>query len=151
MPLPITPHDPHSAPARVMFDALWDEIQRRYGFTAPNPMQPEAFTGRGGLWLAWDGDQPVGSIGLTPLTDAVAELDAMYVAPGFRGRGVAQTLLDALEAHARQHRFAAVRLRTGDPQPEAVRFYEKAGFHRIPAFGRWATDPTAWCFEKRLS
>ncbi len=32
----IAAQDPTTPPARAMLDALWDEIQRRYGFNASN-------------------------------------------------------------------------------------------------------------------
>ncbi len=135
-----------------MFDALWDEIQRRYDFTGPNDIRAENFTvPRAALWLAFDGDTPVGSIGLTPRSADTAELDAMYVALDYRGAGVAQRLMQTLEEHARQNGFTRVRLRAGEPQPEAIRFYEKVGFTRIPCFGHWTEDPTAWCYEKTIS
>jgi putative acetyltransferase len=142
---------PDSAPAHAMLAALWDEIQQRYEFTAPNVMTPQSFSDpRGGFWVAFAGDRPVGSIGLMPFSEDIAELDGMYVAPDFRGLGVAQQLMSTVEAHARQHGFAAIRLRTGGPQPEAVRFYQKVGFERIPPFGKWVEDETAWCFEKAV-
>jgi len=148
----IASQDPNEAPARAMLDALWDEIQRRYGFTAPNGIHPSDFIGpRGGFWVAFAGDSPIGSIGLRPLSEEAAEVDAMYVAPLFRGAGVAQRLMRIFEEYARDHGFAVVRLRAGEPQPEAVRFYEKTGFRRIPSFGKWVGDDTAWCFEKELA
>ncbi len=147
----ITAQDPTTPPARAMLDALWDEIQRRYGFNASNGIHPEQFQEpRAGFWVAWAGDMPVGSLGLMPLSLETAELDGMYVAPAYRGVGVAQRLLLTLENHSRLHGFRILRLRAGAPQPEAVRFYEKMGFSRIPPFGRWVDDPTAWCFEKIL-
>jgi putative acetyltransferase len=143
--------DPSSPPARAMGAALWDEIQRRYGFTAPDPFDPAAFTGPvGGFWLATRAGEPVGSIALTPLEGDAAELDVMYVAPRCRGAGVAQALLAALEEHARAAGVSRVLLRAGEPQPEALRFYAAAGFRPIPPFGRWVGDDTARCFEKDL-
>jgi putative acetyltransferase len=143
--------DPSSPPARALSDALWDEIQRRYGFTAANPFDPAAFTGPvGGFWVATDNGDPVGCIALSPLDDHVAELDVMYVAPGHRGAGVARALLAALEAHARGVGVSVLRLRAGEPQPEALRFYIAAGFVPIAAFGKWIGDDTARCFEKVL-
>jgi GNAT superfamily N-acetyltransferase len=145
-------HDPHSVHAQAMFDALWDEIQQRYDFTGPNGIRPDHFVGeRAALWLAFDGDVPVGSIGLTPLSAHAGELDAVYVAPGYRGVGVAQQLLHVLEDAARQQSLTVLRLRAGEPQPEALRFYEKMGFQRIPCFGQWTQDPTAVCYEKSLT
>lgn len=134
-----------------MAAALWGEIQSRYGFAADDPFDPAAFSGPvGGFWVAMSADEPVGSIALTPLEDHVAELDVMYVAPIHRGGGVAQDLLDALESHARSVGVTEVRLRAGDPQPEALQFYAKAGFTPIPSFGRWVGDPTARCFARRI-
>lgn len=145
--------DPLSAPARALSDALWEEIQSRYGFAAANPVDPAAFAGPvGGFWVARDTDtgEPVGSIALTPLSDLAAELDVMYVRPRHRGSGVARALLAALEAHARTAGVAVLRLRTGEPQPEALRFYVAAGFTPTAPFGRWIGDDTARCFEKTL-
>ena len=135
-----------------MAGALWSEIQDRYGFQAPDPFDPDAFTGPiGGFWIATEGDQPVGSVALTPLDGNVAELDVMYVAPDHRRSGVAGDLLAVLEQHARTVGITMLRLRAGEPQPEALSFYRRAGFTPIRAFGRWADDPTARCFEKTLS
>lgn len=144
--------DPFSPPARAMSDALWEEIQRRYGFTSPNPSDPGGFTGPvGGFWVVSDAGRPVGSIALTPLdTSNAAELDVMYVAPGYRGRGLAQVLLAALENHARAVGVAVLRLRAGEPQPEALRFYTAAGFRPIQPFGKWVGDDSARCFEKSI-
>lgn len=143
--------DPFSPPARAMSDALWEEIQRRYGFTAANPVDPGGFTGPvGGFWLATYAGRPVGSIALTPLDLPAAELDVMYVAPGHRGKGLAQALLAALQDHARTVGVVVLRLRAGEPQPEALRFYTAAGFTPIPPFGKWVGDDTARCFEKSL-
>lgn len=134
-----------------MSEALWDEIQSRYGFDAENPFDPAAFDGPvGGFWVARNTDGPVGSIALTPLKGNAAELDVMYVAPDHRGAGVAQDLLATLEDHARRAGVTEVRLRAGDPQPEALRFHARAGYSPIPPFGRWIGDPTARCFAKSL-
>jgi putative acetyltransferase len=147
----ITACDPHSSVARAMSDALWEEIQRRYGFAAADPFDPEAFTGPvGGFWVATHNDLPVGSIALTPLDPHAAELDVMYVTPEHRGTGVAKALLAALEEHARVAGVVVLRLRAGEPQPEALRFYTAAGFTPIAPFGKWIGDDTARCFEKTL-
>jgi GNAT superfamily N-acetyltransferase len=147
----IRPADPSSPQARSMASALWSEIQERYGFHAPDPFDPAAFAGPGGFWIATAGEQPVGSVALMPLEGTVAELDVMYVAPDHRRAGVAGALLAALEEHARSVGITVLRLRAGEPQPEALGFYQSAGFTPIAAFGRWADDPTARCFEKTLS
>ena len=118
-----------------MSDALWDEIQQRYGFTAPNPFERGDFAGPvGGFWVAVDSARkPVGSVAVTPLDPAAAELDVMYEAPEHRRAGVARLLLAALESHCRSARVGVLRLRAGEPQPEALRFLHG---------GRIRSDPT---------
>lgn len=145
--------DPISPPARAMNDALWVEIQHRYGFAASNPVNLAAFSGPiGRFWVASQEGRPVGSIALRPLdSPGAAELDIMYVAPEHRGSGLAQALLSEMESHARLAGVSVVRLRAGEPQPEALHFYVAAGFTPIPPFGKWIDDPTALCFEKPLA
>jgi GNAT superfamily N-acetyltransferase len=145
--------DPTSPEARSMSDALWEEVQQRYRFTAPNPFDPADFTGQvGGFWVAVEsGKKPIGSIALKPLDPPAAELDVMYVAPEHRRTGVAKSLLAALESHSRSVGVGVLRLRAGDPQPEALRFYNAAGFASIAPFGKWVGDDTARCFEKLLA
>ncbi len=147
----IVPADARSREARLMADALWAEIQERYGFQADhNPMELEAMaTPPGGFWLALDGDVPVGSAGLV-VRDAYAELDAVYVAPSHRRRGLATRLLRRVDEHALATGQTTLRLRAGDPQPEALELYRRNGYVVIPAFDHWADDPTAVCFEKHL-
>ncbi|WP_216895270.1 GNAT family N-acetyltransferase [Nocardia alni] len=84
----------------------------------------------------------VGSVGL--------EVKRMFVRPGHRGRGVAGSLLSALEAAARQRHEARVILQTGERQPEAIGLYERAGYRRIPIFPPYEVVPLSICFEKRL-
>lgn len=147
----VTAVDPSSPPARAIAGALWEEIQQRYGFQAPDPFDPDAFAGPvGRFWVAIDAEEPVGSVALMPLVDGVGELDVMYVAPSHRRMGLAGRLLATLEDHARNVHLSAVRLRAGDPQPEAMAFYRAAGFTPIPPFGRWVGDDTARCLEKQL-
>lgn len=147
----VSPADPAAPTARAMCAALWDELQRRYGFTAPNPLEAAAFAGPvGGFWVAADGGDPVGSIALTPLDGPAAELDVHVRRAGVPRTGVAQALLFALEGHVRAAGVDVLRLRAGEPQPEALRFYGKAGFRPIPAFGRWIGDDSARCFEKMI-
>ena len=79
----------------------------------------------------------------------------MYVRPAFRGRGVAAAILTRLEQEARLRGVPRVVLETGDAQLPAIRFYERAGFTRCPAFGVYATMPPpaierSVFFQKRI-
>lgn len=147
----ITPHDPNSAAAQAMIAALWSEIQERYHFTSECDINPDDFTGSRALFLvAFVNNRAVGCIGLKPLSEDIAELNALYVAPGVRKQGVAQALLHEFETIARRNSFCVIRLRAGVEQPEALRFYQKTGFHLISCFGEYASSKTNRCFEKQL-
>ena len=80
----------------------------------------------------------------------VAEIKRMYVVPEARGRGISRALLAALEAEAVALGYRRVRLETGIRQPEAVRLYKSAGYHRIAGFGRYETDLLSLFFAKDL-
>jgi hypothetical protein len=41
-------------------------------------------------------------------------------------------------------------LETGTGQPEAVRLYEREGYHPIPQFGDYIGESTSLCFAKAL-
>src|SRR5688500_842259 len=109
-----------SPKAQQMLDELWNEIQSRYHFQSPNMIRFDDFTGnRSAFWLAQKRGKPVGSVAVKPFTDSSCELDAMYVIPSYRGKYVAAELMDTVEDFMRQHGFDTVKLRTGEPQPEA--------------------------------
>jgi GNAT superfamily N-acetyltransferase len=57
-----------------------------------------------------------------------AELIAMFVTPGARGRGIGAKLVDAQLAWARAEGFAYVRLMVNLDQGSALRLYERCGF-----------------------
>jgi GNAT superfamily N-acetyltransferase len=122
------------------------EVARRYGGEDVDPpLSAEAIF----LLLRLEGEA-VGCVALRPLEPGVGELKRMYVAPAYRGNGLSRLLLRAFDRAAVAAGYAAVRLETGDAQPEAVRLYETSGWHRIPSYGRWKDSPRSICFEKRL-
>lgn len=81
------------------------------------------------------------------------ELKRMFVAPASRGTGAAQALLRAAEEAALAAGSARLILQTGDLQPDAVRLYEKEGYHRIPRFPPYTHELLAYsnCFAKDLA
>ncbi|RKS08272.1 acetyltransferase (GNAT) family protein [Nocardiopsis sp. Huas11] len=127
------------------------EIAERYGTpdsepgTAPSAEDIDLFV------VAREGDgTAVGCGGLRRLDDAIGEVKRMYVRPERRGSGVAPLILAALEDWAREQGWKALRLETGDRQPDAVRFYTRSGYAPIPSFGAYADEPSSLCFERVL-
>jgi putative acetyltransferase len=101
--------------------------------------------------VARAGDQAVGCGGLRLLGDDAAELKRMYVRPAARRSGVGRRILVALEAEVRARGCDRARVETSVDLPEAIAFYERAGYRAIPCFGAYAGVVTSRCFERRLS
>lgn len=90
---------------------------------------------------------------MPPEADGVAygEVKRMIVNPSVRGRGIAQRLLQRLEAVALERALPVARLETGRDQHEAVRLYERAGYRRRGAFGGYPDNGLSLFYEKRLA
>lgn len=92
----------------------------------------------------------IGCGALRRLGPATAEIKRMYVTPESRGSGVATGLLHALEDAARDRGWTTLRLETGPAQPDAIRFYEREGYRRIPQFGAYVGAELSVCYERIL-
>lgn len=107
---------------------------------------PKDFSPPGGAYLVgFVADEPACGGGIKDLGEGRAELKRMYVAPRFRGRGLAGRLLESLEGLARELGYSAIRLDSWSPSKG---LYLAAGYHEIPDYNG---NPHAesW-FEKPL-
>jgi GNAT superfamily N-acetyltransferase len=87
---------------------------------------------RGGFWVATDDDDAVvGTVGLLDFGQGGA-LRKMFVRRDRRGAGLGAALLAAAVAHARERGLPALWLGTIEAMAAAHRFYERAGFARVP-------------------
>ncbi|WP_319584322.1 GNAT family N-acetyltransferase [uncultured Pseudodesulfovibrio sp.] len=89
--------------------------------------------GSGNFWLAFDGDELIGTIALKDVGDGVCALRKMFVKKAWRGRerGVGAKLMQTLLDWAREHGVSEIYLGTVDVYHAAHRFYEKSGFVEI--------------------
>jgi GNAT superfamily N-acetyltransferase len=88
--------------------------------------------------------------GLRRIDDTHGEVKRMYVKPESRGSGAAVSLLRELERRARDLGWNRLVLETGDRQPDAIRFYEREGYTRIPNYGHYVQSPLSLCYERTL-
>lgn len=103
------------------------------------------------LWLAWDGDRPVGTVGLWHGDGQPADevhLVGMWVAGAARGSGAAAALVDAALEHARGQGRRHVVLAVTRENVRARRFYLRLGFVVAGQSGTMPWDPT--CVEERM-
>ncbi|MBH1936584.1 GNAT family N-acetyltransferase [Streptomyces sp. AV19] len=83
---------------------------------------------------AEDGGRPCGLVSVLPEEPRRAELVSMWVAPGARGRGAADLLVEAALAWADGHGRPEVRLWVTEGNEPAERLYARHGFRRT---GEW--------------
>lgn len=106
--------------------------------------------GRGVLLVVRLDGRPAACGAVRLLDSATAELKQMHVARAARRRGVATALLRALEAEASGLGASRVVLETGDRQPEAVAFYESAGYLPSEPYEGSSQSAHGRCFSRSL-
>ena len=97
-----------------------------------------------GLWLAWDGDRPVGCTGaLRPDPGSAVTVYSVYVSPDSRGAGVLDDLLAVVEEWAcRLEGVARVRLEVHEDNARARAAYARRGFVETGATAPYPPDPS---------
>jgi len=103
----------------------------------------------GVLYITISNNEPVACVGVRQIEGNIAELKRMYVRPEFRGRGIAQDLLEASLAFVKEAGYQKIRLDTLDTMLPAMTLYEKNGFVRIPAY-YYNPEENAVYFEREL-
>jgi ribosomal protein S18 acetylase RimI-like enzyme len=101
------------------------------------------------FWLAWHGEASEDKTAMEPVGLAGGGIDArgrynliaMWVAPPFRGLGVARPLVDAVKAHARACGHARVVLDVAPGNLRAAAFYRRQGFAFIDECEPLASHP----------
>ena len=126
------------------------EIEQRYGTPDSEPGPAPTGDDITAFFVAFDGEKPVGCGGLRELDSTEAEIKRMFVDPSSRGTGVSTALLDRLERFGRERGYRRLVLETGDQQPDAIRFYTREGYERIPNFGYYTDSALSLCFAKQL-
>lgn len=143
--------DPAAPEAADLIDALDRDLNARYPGLEVHGIDAANFRETGGVFLLGRCEGIAVACGaLRPMEDGAIEVKRMYVREGYRRRGFARAMLNALEQIAEQRGYGMIRLETGKNQPEAITLYESAGYRRIPCYGAYAGDPISRCFEKCL-
>lgn len=103
------------------------------------------------VFVATAGDAAVGVVaGLHRASEKDRGLGAMWVAPPWRGRGVAALLANAVIAWARSDGAATVGLWVPADHPRAHRFYERVGFRATGLRRPFPGDPERSISEMSL-
>lgn len=100
--------------------------------------------------VGYDQEKPVGCGAFKSYSDDSAEIKRMFVMEEYRGKGIAQGVLAALETWASELGFRTCILETSKSMLPAVHLYEKCGYSVIPNYGQYRDVETSVCMEKRL-
>lgn len=100
--------------------------------------------------VAYENNEPVACGAFKKFSNESVEVKRMYVSPAYRNKGIAAAVLQALEQWAKEEGFTSTVLETGLKQPEAIRLYEKSGYHRIPNYGQYAGVGNSVCLKKEF-
>ncbi|RUM88153.1 MAG: GNAT family N-acetyltransferase [Thermodesulfatator sp.] len=98
---------------------------------------------RGAFWVAFEGDEPVGFVALEEL-EPVPEIHEIVVSPEWRGKNLAEKLMQEALDYLSHRGFSRVALWVGEHNRRARHFYEKLGFQPREKAGVWLR------MEKRL-
>ena len=131
MPVEFHRCDAARPPASDLVDAVLEEYDVLAGraLSGGPSATPADFSPPGGAFVVGfvDGVPACGG-GVKALGDGAAEVKRMYVVPGFRGRGLAPALLEALERAARDLGHRVMRL---DSTSATWSIYRSAGYREI--------------------
>ena len=99
--------------------------------------------------VAAEGDRLTGTAALS-LQDGYAEVKSMFVDPERRGAGIADALLQGVEAVARAEDVRLLRLETAHRLEAAVKLYSRHGYKECGIFGDYRPNDTSLYMEKPL-
>jgi GNAT superfamily N-acetyltransferase len=142
----------YDAPAvRELVAAMLFDLNERYAPGAFPPVDPVVYAPPwGDFVVAAAGTLAVGCAGFVRVDEGMAELRRMFVRSEWRRRGVASLLLRDVEERAWASGYAAMRLETGQRQPEALALFRRSGYREIPRFPPHCDDTSSVCMAKEL-
>lgn len=120
------------------FDQELQVIPTRYG-----PPQGE-------LWLIQDGDQWVGCAALKQLDEHTCELKRMYIQPTYRGRGLADQLMEQALTTGRDLGYQIMKLDSLRRLTPALKLYQRFGFRETVPYN-YNPETDVVYFEKQLT
>ncbi|QHI36258.1 hypothetical protein IMCC3317_16170 [Kordia antarctica] len=95
-------------------------------------------------------EKPIGCGAIKKYDAETVEIKRMYISQKYQGKNLGIVILEALEIWATELGNTRCILETGTMLPEAIRFYEKNNYQRIPNYDQYIGVAESVCFEKWL-
>lgn len=121
----------HQPLVDVLLRNINAEFEQSMFSNASVPMKTVAHVIGNQFWVALDGKQLIGTIGVLLKKDHSAVVKSMFVTKEYRGTDVAHQLLSKLIDHCKKKKIRDIYLGTMSQMKAAHRFYEKNGFMKI--------------------
>jgi GNAT superfamily N-acetyltransferase len=100
--------------------------------------------------VCYDQDTAIGCGAFKAYNTQTVEIKRIYTLPQYRGRGVAKSMMAALENWANEEHFSLALLETGYLQKEAIALYTKIGYEVTNNFGQYEGVATSVCMQKTI-
>jgi GNAT superfamily N-acetyltransferase len=98
----------------------------------------------------YENDIAVGCGAFREKKEDTVEIKRMYVHPDHRKKGIASSVLAALEIWAKEVGYVYTILETGKNQPEAINLYQKLNYTIIPNYPPYEKIDNSVCMKKTL-
>lgn len=141
---------PNESDAILLMEELSQTLEKITGASGKNSFNSEDVCVPRSLFvIAYDEkEEPVGCGAIRPIDENVAELKRMFAK--VKTKGVGTQILSYLEMQAKKLGYSAIWLETRLINEDAVLFYKKNGYSKIPNYGKYVGNSKAICFEKKL-
>ena len=96
-----------------------------------------------------DNPNPI-ACGAVKVMGNYGEIKRVFVLRDYRGRGIAKTVMQALEEYLVKNEILIAKLETGIYQEEAISLYKSIGYKFVEIFGNYKVDPLSVFLEKIL-
>lgn len=100
--------------------------------------------------VCYQDDVAIGCGAFKEFDSDTVEIKRMFVYPDFRGKGIAGTILAALETWAGELSYNNFILETGKNNPNAIALYRKSGYEIIPNYAQYENIEASVCLKKHF-
>ncbi len=133
---------------RMLVDMLDEDLALRDGEEHAFYDQFNKIANLQNVVVGYLNNAPVACGAFKPFNLTTVEIKRMFVLPEQRGKGFAAEVLGDLENWAITQKFSTFVLETGLKQPEAIRLYEKSGYHKTENYGQYMGIDNSVCMKK---
>lgn len=100
--------------------------------------------------LFYDEDKPCACASFKHYEEGTAEMKRVFIRQEYRGSGLSKTLIQTLEALAREKGYHKMKLETGKPLIAATKLYLDLGYQIIDNYGQYKNMALSICMSKEL-